>query len=52
MKTIPPETKDKVRVKATGTLPNGAPVIVNSDGTVSSAIDNSETTKIYFFLKN
>ena len=43
MKTIPPETKDKVRVKATGTLPNGAPVIINSDGTVSSTIDNSET---------
>lgn len=44
MKTIPPETKDKVRVKATGTLPNGAPVLINSDGTVSSTIDNSETT--------
>ena len=43
MKTIPPETKDKVRIKATGTLPNGAPVIINSDGTVSTAIDNSET---------
>ena len=43
MKTIPPKTKDNVRVKATGTLPNGAPVIVNSDGTVSTTIDNSET---------
>ena len=43
MKTIPPETKDKIRVKATGTLPNGAPVIINSDGTVSATIDNSET---------
>lgn len=43
MKTIPPKTKDKIRVRATGTLPNGAPVVLNSDGTVSSVSDNSET---------
>jgi len=43
MKTIPPETKDKIRVRATGTLPNGAPVVLNSDGTVNSVLDNSET---------
>ncbi len=43
MKTIPPETKDKIRPKASGTLPNGVPVVINSDGTVSSVLDNSET---------
>ena len=40
MRTIPELAEGTHRAKATGTLPNGKPVVVNSDGTVSVA-DNS-----------
>ena len=37
MRTIPELKEGTHRAKATGTLPNGKPVVVNSDGTVSVA---------------
>ena len=41
MRTIPELKEGKHRAKATGTLPNGKPVIVNADGTVS-VVDGEE----------
>jgi len=35
MRTIPELAEGTHRAKATGTLPNGKPVVVNADGTVS-----------------
>jgi len=44
MRTIPELKEGTHRAKATGTLPNGKPVVVNADGTVSviSGSSNSE----------
>ena len=41
MKTIPELEEGTHRAKATGTLPNGKPVIVNADGTVSVVAETS-----------
>lgn len=44
MRTIPELKEGTHRAKATGTLPNGKPVIVNSDGTVS-VIEETNVTQ-------
>jgi len=41
MRTIPELKEGTHRVKASGTLPNGKPVIVNADGTVSVVAETS-----------
>ena len=41
MRTIPELQEGTHRAKATGTLPNGKPVIVNADGTVSVIAETS-----------
>ena len=40
LRTIPPEVSGQYLAKAAGTLPNGSPVIVNSDGTVSAVVES------------
>jgi len=44
MRTIPELKEGTHRAKATGTLPNGKPVIVNADGTVSVVGSNEVST--------
>ena len=44
MRTIPELEEGAHRAKASGTLPNGKPVIVNSDGTVSVVGAQSQST--------
>jgi hypothetical protein len=42
MKTIPAEDKTKKRIRASGTLPNGVPVVVNKDGSVSAVSNDTQ----------
>ena len=35
MNFIPPQDETRLRAAASGVLPNGRPVVVNADGTVS-----------------
>ena len=44
MRTVPPTEKGKYRAIASGAITNGKPVIVNSDGTVSSISSSSAIT--------
>jgi len=41
MNFIPPQDETRLRAAASGVLPNGRPVIVNADGTVSVAAENT-----------
>ena len=41
MRTVPPTEKGKYRAIASGAIANGKPVIVNSDGTVGSAVSDT-----------
>ena len=47
MRTIPELAEGTHRAKATGTLPNGKPVIVNADGTVSAVGGGNLTSENY-----
>ena len=50
MRTVPPTEKGKYRAIASGTIANGKPVVVNSDGTVSvsgTAITESRFTNSF-----
>ena len=44
MNFIPPQDETRLRAAASGTLPNGKPVIVNSNGTVSAIATGSDAT--------
>jgi len=56
MRTIPELAEGTHRAKASGTLPNGKPVIVNADGTVSAAgettVTQSQGSKVTFLSDN
>ena len=41
MRTVPPTEKGKYRAIASGAIANGKPVVVNSDGTVGSAVSDT-----------
>ena len=44
MNFIPPQDETRLRAAASGVLPNGRPVVVNADGTVSSITSGSAAT--------
>jgi len=46
LRTIPEIKEGTYRAKASGTLPNGKPVVVNSDGTVSVVEETSVTQSV------
>ena len=50
MRTIPELEEGNHRAKATGTLPNGKPVVVNADGTVSAVGGGNLTSENYIGL--
>jgi len=56
MNIIPPQNEGRLRAAASGVLPNGKPVVVNADGTVSVVDESTSysvvTTKAEYSANN
>ena len=52
MNFIPPEDEGRLRAAASGVLPNGRPIVVNADGTVSVIDSDSIGSKVVFDTSN
>ena len=52
MNFIPPEDEGWLRAAASGVLPNGRPIVVNADGTVSVIDSDSIGSKVVFDTSN